>query len=108
MTISKTITKSQRRALNRIIRFYRRENNDGVTSVRISFPDANEDIAKYGFFFVCVKTRRSDCDKYSPRAILCEQSAMFKVGKRGGLKVMTAYDGLRETKDFVRSMLRCS
>jgi hypothetical protein len=94
-------TDLQRRALNRIIRFYRDRNSyDGVTSVRCTFNNEYE-----SFVSVTVETRRSDCDKYSPRAVICAQRAHIMVTRRGKITVHSADSGLTDERKHVARMI---
>ena len=94
------MTKSQRAAIINIIRFYRERNSyNGVTSVRIDIDESD------GITSMRVDTRRSDCGKYSPRAIFMQQSAMFFIGKRGGIEVVRAEQGLDSETDHVSYMV---
>jgi hypothetical protein len=98
------ISPAQRRAIKRVIRFYRERNAyTGCTSVRIELNTESR-------FFVSlvVTTRRSDCEKYSPRQVVCAERAHVFVGKRGGLKVASAEANLRSNVGHVRAMLRAS
>ena len=83
------MNKSQRAAIIRVIRYYKSRNAyNGVTSVRVELED-------YDYFIsLMLTTRRSDCEKYSPRQVVCEQSAHIHIGKRGGIKVKRARNGL--------------
>lgn len=87
------MTPSQRRAINQIIKFYRERNRyNGVTSVRCT--------VKHEHFFVSltIQTRRSDCSQYSPRAVFSLQYAHVFIGKRGGISVPMALDGVTDAK----------
>jgi hypothetical protein len=55
---------------------------------------------------VSLQTRRSDCQKYSPRQIVCRQYIHFFIGPRGGLAVATAEKGLKSEKTWICKMLR--
>ena len=97
---SRQIKPAQRRALKRIVRFVRdHQAFGGVTSVRFELTDCDYFVA------VVIKTRRSDCGKYSPRAILCEFRSQIFIGPRGGLTVKSADSGLRSCAPHVRRML---
>ena len=95
------LTKTQRKSINKIIRFYRERNlYTKVTSVRIKLKDTD-----YGVKWLTVTTRRSDCDKNSMRAILCEDHAFIRIGKRGGITVSSAQNGLNDHTKHVQVML---
>ena len=95
------MNKSQRKAINRIIRFYReRVAYTGCTSVRLKIIETD-----YGHIWVYIKTRRSDCHRNSPRAILSEETASFCLGKRGAITVWNAEDGLQNVAKHVAYML---
>jgi len=84
------INRMQRRALNKIVRYYRRsEAYDGVTSIRIELSRG------YGrSLYLSVVTRRSDCDKASMRAIMCEHRGLFAIGPRGKISVLSTSTGI--------------
>lgn len=83
------MTKSQRASIIRIIRYYRERNSyTGCTSVRVVAEDCGS------FISLSVETRRSDCEKYSQRQIVCNQSAHIFIGQRGGVDVKRATLGL--------------
>ena len=88
---SRELTKGQRRKVAWIVKWYReRESYNGVTSIRfnlVKFDDSK-------LAFMTLKTRRSDCGKYSPRAIICERSLHAMLGPRGGTKVISAEWGI--------------
>ena len=88
-TNSRRLTPSQRSALRRVVSFYRKRNAyTQCTSVRFELRQCGH------FVSVSISTRRSDCQKYSPRQVFCAQSAHVFIGKRGGLRVVTAENGL--------------
>ena len=79
---SREMNKSQRNALRRVLHFIRQRNNyNGCTSVRFNLIDCGP------FISVSTDTRRSDCDKHSPRAVTCQESGQFFIGRRGGLQI---------------------
>lgn len=96
------MTKAQRAAIIRVIRFYKDRNRyNGVTSVRIETENYEH------FISLTVTTRRSDCEKYSPRQIISEQYAHIFIGKRGGIKVKRARSGInRKESGHVQHMTR--
>lgn len=95
------MNKSQRKAINRVIRFYRKSNAyNNVTSVR-----AEIDATDHGTYWINIWTRRSDCHKNSERALLCAQHAHISVGKRGKLTVWHAESGLKSNAKHVARML---
>lgn len=86
---SRQLNDRERRAVKRIIRFYRTvERYNGVTSIRFSLVEYS------GTVWITLKTRRSDCGKNSPRAILCERYLHAKIGPRGAVYVSTATWGI--------------
>lgn len=98
---SRTLKTSERNALRRIVRFYKERNDyTGCTSVRI-------EITKPFGTFVCfnVRTRRSDCGKYSPRAVVCENYAAGTIGPRGGIILFNSKNGLTDDTRHVAKML---
>jgi len=100
-TSSHQLTPPQRRAVKRIVRFYKDRNQyTGCTSIRIELDDHQY------FATLYIKTHRSDCGRYSPRALMCDQYAGFHIGPRGGLKVTTAQSGLNDEIKHVCKMLR--
>lgn len=97
---SRTLNKSQRRALRRILRFYRDRNSyTGCTSVRFKIT------RPYSAPSIVITTRRSDCSKYSPRAVVSDERAHFMLGPRGGIKLYSSNSGLRTDTTHVRKML---
>ena len=90
----------QRRKLAHVVRWYKKENAySGVTSIRF-------ELLRYGSTtWITLRTRRSDCGKYSPRAIICEQYLHAMIGPRGGIKVYTARSGLHSELTRVRRWL---
>ena len=97
----KDMNKSQRKAIIRVIRYYRETNAyNGVTSVRVEVEPTD-----YGTYWITLKTRRSDCHPNSERALLCDQYAHISVGKRGALKVYTAQNGLSDNAEHVAHMI---
>lgn len=98
------ITPAQRRRIISAIRYYRSSNRyTGVTSVRVQ---VNTEYS--AFVSVVIETRRSDCDRYSPRQVICRQRMHAMIGRRGGMKIASADDGLRSNLSHVRHMLRAS
>lgn len=92
----------QRRAINRVIRFFRQtEAYSGCTSVRIRLNPTN-----YRVVWMHVTTRRSDCERYSPRALLCSWDAFIQIGKRGAIRVHSARHGLTPSEHHVARMVR--
>lgn len=98
---ARDLNPSQRRALRRIVDFYRERNSySGCTSVRFALDACGRSVS------VIVKTRRSDCDRYSPRAVICEERAHFFIGQRGGIRIASADSGLRDESKHVAFMLK--
>lgn len=96
------ITRSQRNALNRIVRFYRERNaHTKCTSVRARIEET-----RYGKVWVWIETRRSDCERGSAKAAVCRQAAHILVGNRGGIEVYYASADMNEEKDHIAKMLR--
>jgi len=97
---SRELNPRQRRKLRTLVRWYRERNNySGVTSVRFLLVDY------FGTIWITLTTRRSDCGKYSPRAILCEQYLHARIGPRGGVRVYTARSGLSSELTRVQKRL---
>ena len=99
---SRTLTPGQRRALSRIVRYYRDWNDhNGVTSVRFTLT------RPFGTFpsFV-ITTRRSDCGEFSPRAVYTKMDASGSIGPRGGITLYRASNGLNDETKYVAKMLR--
>jgi len=94
------LNRSQRASLRRLLSYYRKRNDDGVTSVRFFL---RRPFGRH--FFVVVTTRRSDCDKYSPRAILCAARVHASIGPRGGIKINHAEHGLSDATRHVAEMV---
>jgi hypothetical protein len=96
------MNRSQRNAANRIVRFYRERNAfTKVTSTRVHLTTT-----EYGSIWIKVETRRSDCQKYSPRAVLTQQTAFIEIRSRGAIRVHSADSCLRDERKHVAFMLR--
>lgn len=77
---NQAIKPSQRKALNKIIRFVR--SNDSlarITSLKINVFS--------GFLSVAIETDRTDCDKYSPRNVLSRVYFSAHIGAKGAIEV---------------------
>lgn len=89
---------SQKNAVRRIVKFYKDRNDyNSVTSVRYDLVKCSS--GDYNSIWLTVNTRRSDCEKYSPRAVICNQYGNFNIGKRGGIKVSIASNGIGDRDD---------
>lgn len=94
------MNKSQRRSINKTIRYYR-DVADDFTSVR-----ATVEPTEYGVIWVTINTRRSDCSAYSQRAIWTRKHAFIMIGKRGAITVYQAESGIgQDQKNHVACML---
>ncbi len=100
---TRNITKGQRNAVKRVVRFYKERDADNLTSVRFELRRVTSSLLS-----LTVNTRRSDCGKYSQRAILCERRAHFMIGPRGGLKLHNSDTGMQDDSQHVRYMLNAS
>jgi hypothetical protein len=64
--------------------------------------------------YFTIRTRRSDCDKYSMRAIVCHHHGHFAIGPRGKIRVLTTGTGISAPehqafyKQHVAKMLRAT
>lgn len=97
---SRELNPRQRRKVRQVVRWYRERNAySGVTSIRIELINLG------GLISMTLRTWRSDCGKYSPRAIVCEQYLHAIIGPRGGIKVYTARSGLSSELTSVRRWL---
>lgn len=97
---SRELNPRQRRRVRTIVRWYREQNRySGVTSVRFELVDY------FGTIWITLKTWRSDCGKYSPRAVFCEQYLHARIGPRGGVRVYTARHGTRSEMSRVQRRL---
>lgn len=98
---SRELNPRQRRKVEHVVGWYRERNAyNGVTSIRFELVDYE------GTTWITLRTRRSDCGKYSPRAIVCEQYLHARIGPRGGVKVFDARNGISRTeKTHVKFML---
>jgi hypothetical protein len=94
----------ERRGLRAVVRLVRnREAYNGVTSIRFKL----ERCGKY-FVSATVTTRRSDCGKYSPRALMCDSRIFFFIGPRGGLTMKSVECGFgNDSKAHFKRMLHC-
>ena len=96
------LTPTQRRKVNKIIRYFRNdERYNGVTSVRVEL--------RKGYRYavsLTVHTRRSDCERSSPRAVLCERYAHFTITRRGKTTLHSSYHGTRRDGEHVAYMLK--
>lgn len=99
---TRSLNKSQRRAVRRIMRFiWNRNSHSDVTSARFELT------RPFGSFLsMTVTTRRSDCEEYSERAVICEQRLHCMIGPRGGLKVCSFSNGLSDSTAHAKKMLR--
>jgi hypothetical protein len=97
------LNQRERRGLRAVVRFVRnREAYNGVTSVRFEMTRCDYFVA------VTLKTRRSDCGSYSPRALMCDNRIVFYIGPRGGLTIKSAECGFGDnSKAHFKTMLRC-
>jgi hypothetical protein len=101
MSKHESMTTAQRQAINRVVRFYRERNRyTGCTSVRVELKPAT-----YGTW-ITVRTRRSDCDQYSPRASACSQYGHLLITKRGAIRIYSAEHAHRSERSHVAFMLR--
>lgn len=97
----RSVTPSQRRAVRNVLRFYRkRYNYNGVTSVRLEMSRGGSDTTEY--FWLTVRTRRSDCGRDSLLALLSECHARILIGPRGGITVYDAREGYGPGSDSKR------
>lgn len=92
---SRQLKPGQRKSMMRMYRFIKRhEARDGVTSLRFKIQRLGED----GMASVTMITRRSDCHKASPRALICEYRIHFMLGVRGGVDLLSISSGLRSDR----------
>lgn len=92
----------QRKSLRKILRFYRERNDySGCTSVRFELTRP----FSHNFYSLTVRTRRSDCDRNSVRAMACKQYGHFHIGPRGAIKVHSANSGTTVEAKYVRKMV---
>ena len=100
---SRQLNPRQRRKVRQVVRWYRERNAySGVTSIRFKLY-GYEDYDKIAW--ITLRTWRSDCGKYSPRAIVCEQYFHAMIGPRGGLKIHTARSGMKSEVTRVRKSI---
>lgn len=99
---ARDLNRRERLALKRVVHFVQdREAYNGVTSVRFEMNRCNY------FVSVIITTRRSDCGKYSPRALMCDSRIHFFIGPRGGLTIKTAECGFgNNSRAHFKRMLR--
>ena len=63
-----------------------------------------EDIATYpSFSALVIRGTRTDCDKYSPRAVCCNLRAHFFIGPRGARKLAGYSSGLNSDDATLRA-----
>lgn len=77
---NQAIKPSQRKAINKIIRFVR--SNDSIariTSLRIGI--------NRGFISLAIETDRTDCDKYSLRNVLSRIYFSAHIGAKGAIQI---------------------
>lgn len=100
---SRELKPAQRARLARVVQYVRdRHASNGVTSIRFKI-----DRCKY-FASVKLTTRRSDCGRYSPRALLCDWDLFFFIGPRGGLTIKRAEFGFGYNgAPHLRKMFHC-
>jgi|GEM_PF-5975386 hypothetical protein len=81
------LTEKQARRIDALVRGYENRNaHNGVTEVYIENLLVNATFAH-----VVIRTRRTDCDPYSPRAVVCAEGGCFFVGQKGGTKMVSTY-----------------
>lgn len=98
--MKRKFTARQKAKLNKIVRYYRNRNRyNGVTSVRARIDDVCA-----GIVAIAITTRRSDCDRYSPRQVLTAQEAYLFVGPRGGITVASARACLADEREFIANV----
>lgn len=97
----KDLTPTQRKRINRIIRYFRNdERYNGVTSVRVEISKTYA----YAISLV-VRTRRSDCERSSPRAVYSERYTHFIITRRGEVTVCHSRRGVDDDQEHVAYML---
>ena len=88
-------TKGQARALRKIVRRIQDAINNPQTEAisELTFKKS----AGAALVSVSFRTRRNDCDRYSPRAVMCESSGHLLVGPRGKIEVCRWDVGLHDS-----------
>lgn len=100
---TRDINESQKRAVRRILQYYIQRNEyTHCTSVRFELV-----MTASSLLSIVVNTRRSDCQKYSPRQIICAQRLFAFIGIRGGIKVKSAETYHTSEIGHLRIMLGC-
>lgn len=90
---------SQRKALFRLVAFYRDRDRVGVESVRFRLHQGDGTYPMFDLW-----TRRSDCTRYSPRAFHCEAVCLGHFGPRGRIWIHIARIGLYHEEQHVYRM----
>jgi len=79
-----TMTPSQTASLSRILKLYASTSTECQPDV-YTMSHQTEDWGS--FVSVTVKVERTDCEPFSPRAVLCADGGHFLIGRRGKIKV---------------------
>ena len=79
------VNKSQERAINRVLSYYKDSCREDVYAITHEI--------KSGPYFISLTVRadRTDCEPYSPRAVLCNDGGYFFIGPRGKITVNDSY-----------------
>ena len=95
-----SLTNSQRNAINRIIRYYKKDvmKTEKITELEIK---NNKHFAS-----ICLRTQRTDSHEYSMRNIVCNHRLFAMIGKRGQIRVSVAESGLDNQTAHVAHMLK--
>ena len=89
----------QRRSVNRLIRFVRKQTDKSVTRIKeVRFNDCDS------FVSVSLRTRRNDCDEYSPREAFTTVEVAAHVARNGQMSITHARNGTRDIAEHVAYM----
>lgn len=83
------MTPSQIKKISRINNYY----IDANAYTEVTEVECKDVLLDWGSISVTIQTSRTDCGKYSPRAIVCEQYGHFLISRRGKITVCSARHG---------------
>jgi hypothetical protein len=97
-----TITRSQLRSLNHLIRDWRKQHEFSKAQVEVTSVELSP--TEYGKLWVYLRTYRTDCDEYSPRFIFTEVRGSLTLGTMGGRVLWDYRNDISSDQKYVRKM----
>lgn len=88
----------QERSIHRLLRFWR-EKQTGPTLVKLTFQKSRN------WIWISVQTERTDCEKFSERAVLTQDGGYYCVTRRGKLTLHHTYH-VCSTKERLKNHLQ--